>query len=111
MRAFGAPEKAIAAKAKEWAVLYPEPESIEVFPENAAAFHVFWALRAQWEMPGPQGGRCTVAFTDLDVAIRRLGVRRPRDCFARVALMIVAARSVLIDKHNRAIATASTRTG
>lgn len=101
MRAAGAPEDVIAAKVRAWAERNPAPEPLEVHPENVDAFRVFWALRAQWEMPGAHGGRCTVPFSDVDVAIRQLRVRTPRDCFRRVSVMLLAARKVLIERHNR----------
>ena len=103
MRAMGAPADVIAAKVAEWAARNPPPEPIEVFPENVDAFRVFWLLRTQWEQPG--SARCTVPFTDIDIAIKRLRVRKPRDCFERIGTMLLAARKVLIERHNRAAAS------
>lgn len=110
MRAAGAPEDVIAAKVTEWAARNPPPEPLEVHPENIAAFRVFWAVRAQWEMPGMHGGRCTVPFADIDIAIERLRVRRPRDCFRRVTTMLLAARKVLLERHNRELTKTKGRT-
>lgn len=104
MRAAGAPDDVIAAKAVEWAAKHPPPEPIEVFPENVDAFRVFWLVRPQWEHPGANGGRCTVPFQDVDIAVRRLRVRAPDDCFERVSMMLLAARQVFIARHERALA-------
>lgn len=47
------------------------------------------------------GGRYGVALTEIEAAIRLLGIRRARDCFRRVHTMICAARIVLMERDQR----------
>lgn len=101
-----APEKEIARQKKLFFKGAKARPLIEVFPENVEAFRLLMFVESQWETPGEFGGRCTIAFTEVEAAARMLGLKPSTDLFQRVRIMIACSRSIRIDAINKAKAEA-----
>jgi hypothetical protein len=102
MRALGATEEEIAQRRTEWLAAQEDAAagSFEIFPANCEAFEVFMMCRTQWEMPSMASSRCTIAFAEIECAMRMLRVRDTIDCLRRVKVLLNTARNVFITKHN-----------
>ncbi len=85
-----------------WRTSAGELLEIEVYPDNRSAWQVFLALSTQWEQPGSFGGRCTVPFADVEVAMRMMVPESERpDCFDRVRVLLTVARHHRIEEIDR----------
>lgn len=54
----------------------------------------------QWEKPSMASSRCTLAFTEIEAAMRMHQVRNTVDCFRRVRILLNTARNVFVEQHN-----------
>lgn len=54
----------------------PEPEALEVWPDNAQSLNVFLAMQTQWERNGMTGRYTGMRYVSLPVVMRFSGVSK-----------------------------------
>lgn len=92
-----------------------------VYPENVAAFVVFSALRSQWVEPGEGSAAFRLPLAEIEVAVAQFCPpvyahsaakdveeieRQRRELFARVLVMVQAARPVMTEVRIEALRSA-----
>jgi hypothetical protein len=90
----GAPPEVIERQRARWEEQQEEKPTIEVYPENIPAFQILQATADQWEIPGAFGGRCALPLTEIEAAMRLLGMEITPNLSLRVITMVRAARQV-----------------
>lgn len=98
----GATDELINARRTEWLAAQEGAAAgpFEIYPANCEAFEVFMLCETQWDRPTMASSRCTIAFTDIEAAMRMRKVRDTVDCLARVHTLLRTARNVIIQRWN-----------
>lgn len=100
MRGMGAPEAVIERAHAQWQAQQPEHPHIVVHPENIPAIRVLLATADQWETPGAFGGRLALPLTEIEVAMRMLGIPCTEAHSVRVLAAVRVARDVKVQRFN-----------
>lgn len=77
-----------------------EEEEIEVplFAENVSAIEVYFAMSTQWEVAG-MGSVIGMKYSALDFVMTTLGIRRKRECFAKIRILESEHLAVLKERQ------------
>lgn len=109
MRGLGASAADIAAQRARWEAAQPEPEPVEVFPENIPAFRVLIATADQWEYPTAFGGRLVLPLSEIKACMDLLELPCGAKAAMRVMTMVRAAREVLRERFQQSVEQARAR--